>query len=256
MMRSAKMNATTPPKLIPPFHSTAAKRDVADRADEAEQAHHRADERPPHLGHAPDGRRRRSAARSSTAPTPPSAPATSRPMTMSRITAAHSMTKMWEIEVTASADRSRRQMLPGAWDGSCPWRRGPPWTRPPPSAAWAGPPRGSVRAGRARNHSGQEDDHHRSADELGQCELPPEEQGEDDAELDDEIGGRDLEHHGGGEARTLAKQRPGQGHRRVGAGRRRRRRARWRWRGSGDCRRRAGVRSCCAAPGPGRPRPG
>ena len=24
MMRSAKMNATTPPKLIPPFHSTTA----------------------------------------------------------------------------------------------------------------------------------------------------------------------------------------------------------------------------------------
>ena len=25
MMRSAKMNATTPPKLIPPFHSTPAR---------------------------------------------------------------------------------------------------------------------------------------------------------------------------------------------------------------------------------------
>jgi hypothetical protein len=30
MIRSAKMNATTPPKLMPAFHRTAAKGDVAD----------------------------------------------------------------------------------------------------------------------------------------------------------------------------------------------------------------------------------
>ena len=32
MIRSAKMNATTPPKLIPPFHSTGMEHDLADHA--------------------------------------------------------------------------------------------------------------------------------------------------------------------------------------------------------------------------------
>ncbi len=37
-------------------------------------------------------------------------------------------------------------------------------------------------------------------------------------ELDDEVGGGDLERHGGGEAGPLDEQRTGQGHRRIGAG--------------------------------------
>src|SRR3982074_4535 len=73
--RAAKMNATTPPKLMPPLHSTAAsgtvpieqekrsraaaaeaepavpehggERDVADRADEGQDRHDRPDDRPP-----------------------------------------------------------------------------------------------------------------------------------------------------------------------------------------------------------------
>ena len=177
-------------------------------------------------------------------------------MTMSRITAAHSMTKMWEIEVSAwrgpepAPDAPRRLdahvhggvALHGA--GHVPCRPGP------------GPPRGSRARRKTPEPQRQEDDHHRSADELGQRELPSEEQGEDDAELDDEIGGGDLEHHGGGEARTLAEQRPGQRHRRVRTRRRCRPQARWPAPGHGACRHRGDARSCCAARRPGRPRPG
>ena len=43
------------------------------------------------------------------------APAINRPMTMSRMTAAHSMMKMWDIEVSAWSDRSRCQRLPSSW---------------------------------------------------------------------------------------------------------------------------------------------
>ncbi len=64
---------------------------------------------------------------------------------------------------------------------------------------------------------GQQHDHDGAADELGQGELPSDEQGQDDAQLDDQVGRGDLEGHGGREARPLPEQRPGQGHRRVGA---------------------------------------
>jgi hypothetical protein len=43
------MNATTPPKLIPPFHSTAGERDVSDGADEREHRDDGADDRTPKL---------------------------------------------------------------------------------------------------------------------------------------------------------------------------------------------------------------
>ena len=38
MIRSAKMNEITPPKLMPPFHRTRRQRHVADRADEGGHA--------------------------------------------------------------------------------------------------------------------------------------------------------------------------------------------------------------------------
>src|SRR5215472_12677494 len=66
---------------------------------------------------------------------------------------------------------------------------------------------------------GHADDHYRAADELGQRELPADQQREDDAELDDQVGAGDLEDHRGGEAGPLAEQRTGERHRRVGAGR-------------------------------------
>ena len=141
-------------------------------------------------------------------------------MTMSRTTAAHSMTKMWEMDVRAWRDRSRRQRPPRRRDGHVHGGVAFHATRPAPLSAWR---RAASRIGRAQEQpepQRHEHDHDRAAHELGQRELPAEEEGQDDAELDDEVGGGDLEDHGGGEARTLAEQRPGQGHRRVGARRR------------------------------------
>ena len=67
-----------------------------------------------------------------------------------------------------------------------------------------------------------EDDHDRPAYELPQSELPAHEQGQDDAELNHQVGGGDLEGHCGGEAGALAEQRAREGHRGIrtrGAGR-------------------------------------
>ena len=64
---------------------------------------------------------------------------------------------------------------------------------------------------------GQDQDHQRAADELGEGELPAHQQRQDDPHLDDEVGGGDLEGHRRREVRALAEQRPGQRHRRVGA---------------------------------------
>jgi hypothetical protein len=50
---------------------------------------------------------------------------------------------------------------------------------------------------------GQEHDHYRATDELGQCELPTHEQRQDDAQLDDEVGRSNLEGHRRDEARTF-----------------------------------------------------
>ena len=47
MIRSAKMNATTPPKLIPPFQSTTASGTLPTEQHEADDRDQRADERAP-----------------------------------------------------------------------------------------------------------------------------------------------------------------------------------------------------------------
>jgi len=53
-IRSANRNAITPPKEIPPDHSTAARGTLPDRADEAEHGHDRSQDhvldRPGHGG--------------------------------------------------------------------------------------------------------------------------------------------------------------------------------------------------------------
>ena len=74
-------------------------------------------------------------------------------------------------------------------------------------------------------------------------ELPAEQQRQDDAELDDEVGGGDLERHRRGEVRALAEQRAGQRDGGVGARRRRRAEARWRRRGCAAGRHPAAGRS-------------
>src|SRR6266511_1726312 len=50
----------------------------------------------------------------------------------------------------------------------------------------------------------QEHDHQRPADELAQRELPAENEGHDDPELDDQVRRGELECHRGGEVRALA----------------------------------------------------
>src|SRR5216683_7715902 len=50
IIRSAKMNATTPPKSYPAVPQHGRQRHVADRADEAEHRDDRADDRPPQPG--------------------------------------------------------------------------------------------------------------------------------------------------------------------------------------------------------------
>jgi len=66
----------------------------------------------------------------------------------------------------------------------------------------------------------QQDDHERCADEFGQRELPAQERHDDDAELEDKIGGSHLERHRGREMRALAEERTGERHCRIGARRR------------------------------------
>ena len=50
MIRSAKMKLMTPPKLIPPFHSTAASGTLPIEQTKLSTDDERADQRSPHLG--------------------------------------------------------------------------------------------------------------------------------------------------------------------------------------------------------------
>ena len=98
MIRSAKMNATTPPKLIPPFHSTAASGTFP-----IEQTKLSSEMTGPMIGPqslaASGWPVRNRCCQKLSGTQAATAPAISRPRTMSRITAAHSMTKMWLTEV-------------------------------------------------------------------------------------------------------------------------------------------------------------
>ena len=64
----------------------------------------------------------------------------------------------------------------------------------------------------------EDDDHERPADELGQRELPAEQDSHHDPELDHEVGGGELEHHRRGEVGAAAKDGARHRHGRVGAG--------------------------------------
>ena len=98
MIRSAKMNATTPPKLMPPFHSTAASGTLP-----IEQTKLSTEITGPMSG--PQSRAasgwpvRNRCCQKLSGTQAPTAPAISRPITTSRSTAAHSMTKIWLTEV-------------------------------------------------------------------------------------------------------------------------------------------------------------
>ncbi len=111
MIRSAKMNATTPPKLIPPFHSTAASGTLP-----IEQTKLSREITGPMTGphsRAAKGWPVRNRCRQNVSGThAPMAPAISRPPATSRMTAAHSITKMWLTDVYPPGLSSRRQKLP------------------------------------------------------------------------------------------------------------------------------------------------
>src|SRR5215472_9075918 len=113
MIRSAKMKATTPPKLIPPFHSTAASGTLP-----IEQTKLSSEMTGPMTGPhslAASGWPVRNKCRQNESGTQAAmAPAISRPPTMSRMTAAHSETKMWLTDVYPPRLISRRQKLPSA----------------------------------------------------------------------------------------------------------------------------------------------
>ena len=72
------------------------------------------------------------------------------------------------------------------------------------------------------NRRPHERDQEDPADELGERELPPEEDPHDDSDLEDEIRRGELKRHHGGEARTFLEQRLRNCDRRVAAGGRRR----------------------------------
>ena len=75
--------------------------------------------------------------------------------------------------------------------------------------------RGAERGAEEEDHDG---DHDGAAGELGEGELPAEQDGEEDGELHDEVGGGELESHGSDEVRALTKEGAGESGGRVGAG--------------------------------------
>ena len=68
-----------------------------------------------------------------------------------------------------------------------------------------------------RHHQPEQDDHDRAADELGQRELPADQQPQHDPELHDQVRGGDHEHHRRGEIRPAREQALRQRGRGVGA---------------------------------------
>jgi hypothetical protein len=140
--------------------------------------------------------------------------------------AAYAITKLWLTAVNPAGLASRRPKLPAvATLKSMP--ACPSIDPASPLAAWS---RAAASSRRDRNsrreqppgqeqpkQQRQQQDHQWTADELGQGELPADQQGKDQPEFDHQVGGGELEGHRRGEVRALAKQRPGQRHRRVGA---------------------------------------
>ena len=219
MIRSAKMNATTPPKLIPPFHSTAASGTLP-----IEQTKLSREMTGPMSGpHSFGGQRVPGQEQ-----VPPEAvrhPGADRPGDQQADDDVaddrgplHHEDVRHEVYLprTAAAARScRRTMLMSiaAWPSMDPASPLSACSRAASISRWRT---------NSRNSTRQQHDHDRAADELGQGELPGDQQRQDDAELDDQVGAGDLEGHRGGEAGALAEQRAGQRHGGVGARRRRR----------------------------------
>ena len=63
----------------------------------------------------------------------------------------------------------------------------------------------------------QEDDHQRCADDFSERQLPAQKRHDDDTEFENEIGRSHFERHRSREIRTLAEDRAGKRHGRIGA---------------------------------------
>ena len=219
MIRSAKMNAITPPKLMPPFHSTAASGTLPIEQTKLSTATSGPTIGPQNFASA-GGRSRKKRCQNESGTQAAIAPAISRPRTRSRRIAAHSMTKTCDDRGEPLRDSSRRQKRALACDGHV--HRGVALHRP-------GEPAFGLLAGLSSSRSRRNSRNSRASTTImigpptnsASGELPAHQQGQDDAELDDEVGGGDLEGHRRGEVRALAEQRAGQRHGGVGARRRR-----------------------------------
>ena len=215
MIRSAKMNATTPPKLMPALPQHHGQRHVADRADERHDRHH-GPMIGPHTLAASGCPAKKNACQNESGTQAAIAPAASRPMTRSRRIAAHSITKTCGHRGVPVPGQQPPQERPVALHRHVHGRVA--LHRPGQAAVGllAGLAQQLLPQEQPEPH-GHQHDHDRAADELGQRELPAHQQGQDHAQLDDQVGRGDLERHGRGEARALAEQRAGQRHRGVGA---------------------------------------
>ena len=252
MIRSAKMKASTPPKLMPPFQSTAAsgtfpieqtKLSIATSGPISGPQNFASvgwsleeEALPERVGHpgreragdqqaaedvAPDGgpvhdevvRRRGEALRRAEAPPPvPSPPADM------------SISAWPSIEPTRPLSASRARLVdePPLQEAA--------EERAPIRTIISGPPTNSP-----------------------SDELPAEQDRDDDPELDHEVRGGELERHRGGEVGALAEQRAGERDRGVGAATRRRRRGRSRRRACAASRRAAAGASPASRRPPARP---
>ena len=119
---------------------------------------------------------------------------------MSRMTAAHSIDEDVAdrgIAVPAEQAAARNCRRAGC---SCPSRRAPPWTRPALVGLLAGGLDEPLARTKSRNATAISTIMIGPPTNSASGELPGEQQRQDDAELDDQVGAGDLEGHRGGEA--------------------------------------------------------
>ncbi len=107
------MKLITPPKLIPPFHNTAANGTLPIEQTKLAIATN-GPIRGPHSLASSGWSTRKKPCQNAFGTHAPIAPAISRPIAMSRITAAHSMTKMWLTAVNPRPEVSRRNSEPSS----------------------------------------------------------------------------------------------------------------------------------------------
>lgn len=101
------MNATTPPKLMPPFHSTAASGTLP-----IEQTNDTTATTGPHSAESTGWSDRKKFCQNDSGTQAATAPAINRPITKSRRIAAHSMTKTCATAVKSAPEPSRRTKEP------------------------------------------------------------------------------------------------------------------------------------------------